>query len=486
MLRSRLKLTNLQELKKIHNKTMDILSRVGMKINEDHMLENLEKQGCKVSRSSKRVYFKIDLVEKTIEDIKEEISNGKLKQKILNGILASKTDGKLRLKFGGACIEYYDFEKDIVRTPTSEDIISALRLGEAIPEVDFVGNVMMYLKENGKEIDPRLQRIKACELVAKNTSKPGSCEVWNPKELELLVEMGIVVRGSKKAFLENPCFITAKETISPLVLENEAAVVLLALAKYGLPCTIIPMPIIGISTPLARESAITICNAEILGTMTAIRSIYPDAKVAGGVVSGSVNMRTGGANYATPEAITQDLILAELYEDIYGQDFGIGVGATDAKYPGIETATEKLTKIITAYLTGRTNFVVGVIKEIMRFSPEQAIIEIELSKYVHEIFKEINVNDDTAPLDSIEKLGPGGHFFKEDNTLLNFKNNLWLTDIFDKSKSTNKISDDKKRDIILNANRRVKEILSGYAGFNLDKEKEKEINNIVKKAEEIL
>ena len=382
MLRSKIRFSSKNELKKIHSKTIDILRDVGMEIKEERMIIALKDRGCKIDLSGKRVFFKPELVENTIEKIKKDINCGKLKQNILNGPLASKTNGKLQIKFGGACIEYYDFEKDEVRKPTYIDLVNSIQLGEFIPEVSLVGNTMMYIVENGKEIDPRLQRIKTCELVAKNTSKPASTEIWNVKELDLQIEMGIIIRGSKEEFIKNPCFITAKETITPLVLENDSAQVLLALAKRDLPCTTIPMPIIGVSVPITRESAIVIGNAEILGVMTAIRAIYPNAKVAGGMTSGSVNMRTGSASFATPESIIQDLILAELYENLYGQDFGIGVGNIDAKYPGIEAALEKVTKIITSYLSGRTNYMVGALAGIKRFSQEQAIIEIEIAKYI--------------------------------------------------------------------------------------------------------
>ena len=199
-------------------------------------------------------------------------------------------------------------------------------------------------------------------------------------------------------------------------------------------------------------------------------------------------MRTGSACFATPEPIIQDLILSELYEKLYGQDFGIDVGNIDAKYPGIEATSEKLAIILTAYLSGRTNYLVGVLAGITRFSPEQAIIELEIAKYVHEIFKEIKVNEDNVPLDLIKNVGPGGSFFQEEHTLFNFKQNLWLTDIFDKSRTTGKILEDKRKDILSNANNKVKEIIakSEKYHYHLPGDKEKEINKIVKKAEEIL
>ena len=481
-----MKLTNKNELQKLHSKTIDILEKVGMKINEERMINVLKSKGCKVDESKKVVFFKPELVEETLEKIRNDIESGNLKQNLLNGPICSKKDGKLRAKFGGACMELFDFEKNEIRKATKRDIIDSIQLGEALPEVDKVGNTLMYLEEEGKEVEPRMQRIKTCEIVAKNTSKPGPTEVNNIKELDLQMEMGIVIRGSKEEFLKNPCFITAKETISPLRLENEAATMLLAFAERKLPCTLIPMPLTGVSVPMARESAIVIGNAEIIGTETAIRAVYPEAIVGGGTLTGNLNMQTGSVILANPEAVSQDQILAELYEEIYGQNFGVGVGAIDAKYPGLQAAIEKSIKILLAYQSGRTDYLVGMLASITRYSAEQAIIELEIAKFIHETYKEISIDDNSVPVDLIVKLGHGGNYLQEEHTFQNYKNNLWFSEIMDKTAISQNISEDKSKDILIKANEKVKSILEKTERYHLPEDKEKEINKIVKTAEKIL
>ena len=422
------------------------------------------------------------MVENTLQEIKREIEKGK-KQNILNGDVSSKTDGTLQAKFGGACVEYYDFDKNVIRVPTQEDVINMIRLGENIPEVKLVGNPVMCLEEEGKPIHPKMQRIKTAAVVAKNTSKPGSTEVWNQEELEFLVEIGIVVRGSLEAYRKNPCFITAKETTSPLVLEREAGEVLVALAKKDLPCTIIPMPIAGITGPVTSPGNVVIANAEILGTMVAIRSVVPEAIVAGGVMSGVMDMRTGGASFSAPEAIFQDLLLSELHESLYGFDFGIGTGCIDAKYPGIQAVMEKELKIVTSALSGRTNYPVGLLVGAKRFCPESAILDLEIAKYVHRVLNGLSVDRENLGIDTILSVGPGGSFIEKDHTYRNFRKAIWDTDIMDRTMPT-KLDEDKLKDMLFAANRKWKQILKEKDPYFLSKEQEKEINHIVKKAEQ--
>jgi hypothetical protein len=50
--------------------------------------------------------------------------------------------------------------------------------------------------------------------------------------------------------------------------------------------------------------------AETLGVMTAIRSVVPEAMVAGGVISCVLDMRSGSATFCGPEVLWQDLAAA--------------------------------------------------------------------------------------------------------------------------------------------------------------------------------
>ena len=328
-------------------------------------------------------------------------------------------------------------------------------------------------------IDPRLQRIKTAAVVAKNTQKAGPTEVWNSKELEFLVEIGKVVRGSWKEYVQNPCFITAKETTSPLTLTTPAGEVLLALARKGLPCTIIPMPISGGTCPVTLASNIVMANAEILGAMAAIKAVYPEAPVVGGVISGIMDMSTGGTSFAAPEAILQDLGLAKLHEELYGFDLGIGTGYIDAKCPGIQAGVEKELKILTSGLVGRVNYPVGILNGGKRFSPEEALIDIEIAKLVHQYLKGIEVNEDTLAIEAIQEVGIGGNFLSHDHTLGNFRKVIWFPEIFERSLF-------EKEDVMNKARQRWKSVLESSQPYRIEREKAKEIDRIVKSAEEYL
>ena len=377
------------------------------------------------------------------------------------------------------------WERHGLRAPTRRDLVDLVRLGEALPEVTTVGNPVVYLAEDdGTPVEPRLQRVKTAALIACYTTKAGATEVWTAQELDYLMEIGEVVRGSREAYLANPCFVTAKETISPLILDEKAGDVLLLLAQRGLPTTIIPMPLTGGSAPMSLAANVALCNAEVLGVATAIRCACPEAWVAGGVISGVLDMSSGAASFAAPEAILQDLGIAELHERLYGFDFAIGTGYTDAKYPGAQSVMEKLAKYWASYQSGRVNYPVGLLNGGKAFSAEQALLDIEAAHWVHEFGKGIAVNPDTLGVDMIRRQGIGGYHLNEEYTLQNMRRAVWYPALMDRTLSSG-FEKDRERDLLERAHARHKRAMA-KADYEIDADRRREIERILRSAEKTL
>ncbi|MBN2073425.1 MAG: trimethylamine methyltransferase family protein [Actinobacteria bacterium] len=474
-----------KDLEKIHDLSIKVLQEPGMKIMNEKMLDALSKKGARVDSGRQVVSFTPEIIDETIEIIRDDYREGRI-PKYLNGVTSEKTKNPdIQAKFGGACVQYFDWNEKKFRDPTELDLIDMIRLGEALPEVKTVGNPVVYLRDkNGNPIDPPMQRVKTAALVVKYTTKSGPTEVWNADELEFLIELGTIAKRSREGYFKNPCFITAKETIAPLVLDDKSAEVLLALAGKDLPCTIIPMPISGVSSPVNLYSASIIGNAEILAAAAGIKAVYPGAKVIGGIISGSMDMATGTANFATPEATLQDLGIAEVHERLYGFNFGVG-GYLDAKYPGVQNAIEKEFKYILLALTGRFTYPVGLTNWGKCFSPGQAMIDIQIIKNIHKFLEGMVIEDEEEVLSLIRKVGIAGSFLQEEHTLLNYKKYLMVPELFDHSLSSG-YENDLKKDMLLKANEKVVKILSRADLYEIDKDRANQIDMIVERAQKSL
>jgi trimethylamine--corrinoid protein Co-methyltransferase len=276
--------------------------------------------------------------------------------------------------------------------------------------------------------------------------------------------------------------VTAKETISPLTLDDKAGEVLVLLAQRGLPTTIIPMPLTGGSAPMALAANVALCNAEVLAVATAVRCAVPDAWVAGGVISGVLDMSSGSASFAAPEAVLQDLGIAELHERLYGFDFAIGTGYTDAKYPGPQSVMEKLAKYWAAYRSGRVNYPVGLVNGGKAFSPEQALLDLEAAAWIHQYGKGIPVNDETLRLDQIRRQGIGGDHLNEEHTLQQMRQVVWYPPLMDRTLSAG-LEKDRARDMIARARARKQKVMA-KAAYEIDAGGRRAIEDLVRHAEQ--
>lgn len=485
-LRQHIRTLNKKELKQLHEASLKILEDPGMKIMVPEFLTSLEAEGAKVNHYDQTVNFPAELIEKTLEMARKdrEENSGFPFSWHKNFTLLNRPQ-KVYSSFGGACLYYYDYDKNAIRESTAADMLRMVQLGEALSEVESVGNPLMYLHEpNGKRVNPKLVALKGAALIAKNTSKPASAQVLSPKDLELIVEIGIVLKGSWEEYKKEQLFMSVKEPTPPLRLTDFSGNVILAMARKGLTCHICPMPLMGFSSPITPAGAMALGNAEILGIWTAIKSFNPNIPVEASVVSGVMDAKTGQVSFSAPEAILIDLGIAQLYEDYYHLDCSVGVSWIDAKYPGLQAGLERAFKVVTESLGGRINYPAGTLAGNKIFSPEQAVIDLDVAGALNRFLDGTEVNEETICLDLIRKVGIGGNFFAEEHTVLNFRKMLWFPHLFDRTAlSLGEIYTD---DMIVRANQKWKTILEEAEPYHLEPEKVKEIDKIVKRGEKIL
>jgi len=465
-----------EDMAQIHKAALALLADPGMRIMEDGLLKALSKAGATVDFAVQEVRFPAELVDETLASIRSDMEAG-ITFPVLNGVVASFTNGEIAAKFGGACCSYYDWESRSAREPSEADVVAMLKLGQAIPEVRHVGNPVIYMRQDdGTSIPPHLRPIKTAALAAKHTSRPYTCEVWSLEGLEFQIEIGCVVRGGRDAFQADPAFITAKETISPLQLPHEDAQVLMALAGKGLPCTIIPMPLSGGSCPVTPAANVAMATAEVLGVFTALRAFEPSARVSGGVISGVMDMTGGGALFGHPAAILQDRLISQHFENCYGMDFGIGTGYIDAPVPGVRSVIEKTCKMASSYSCGKTNYPVGIIEAGKTFSPAQAMLDLEIARTLHASLGGVVIDERTLAVDVMREAGIGGNVLTHDHTLKNFRDVLCPGGLLGTSTGG--------MDALLDsANRKWQDIVASSEQYALPGEKADEIDRIVAKAD---
>jgi trimethylamine---corrinoid protein Co-methyltransferase len=216
-----------------------------------------------------------------------------------------------------------------------------------------------------------------------------------------------------------------------------------------------------------------------------LHAAAPEAMLAGGVISGIMDMKFGAASFSAPEAILQDAALAQLFDQLYGQDLAIGTGYIDANYPGVRSLTEKAIKMQAAAQQGRFNFPVGLLVGGKRFSPVQAVLELEVAQCIRRLYAEVEVDEESLAIDVIEEVGVGGSFLAHEHTCRNFRKNLWNPELFDRRISA-AIPNGKADDMLDGARSKIVDIWRRDNLYRIDDQRAKAIDEVVARAERLL
>jgi trimethylamine--corrinoid protein Co-methyltransferase len=171
-----------------------------------------------------------------------------------------------------------------------------------------------------------------------------------------------------------------------------------------------------------------------------------------------------------------------LYDQVYGQDLGLGTGYIDAKYPGAQSLAEKAMKMEAAAQQGRFNFPVGLLAGGKRFCPEQAVLELEVAEAICCLHTGVKVSDDLLGVDVIDEVGIGKEFLSHEHTLKHFRRTLWAPKIWDR-RNPDTLAVEKKGDMLEAARMKVRDILQRDDLYRIDDDRARAIDEVVARAE---
>jgi trimethylamine--corrinoid protein Co-methyltransferase len=491
-----MKVLSEEELDKLHESALGLLEDPGMKVENEDALKALKAKGARVDLGNEVVQFPRELVERTIEIARNEEEERFLKGYTTvdapNALTMSwhtpfhERTPEVKVSLGGGCPQYYDHEKRETRIAKGNDFLSLIHLAEGIPEIVTVGNAVHYLKESdGTMVAPKMVAIRGAATVAKHSSKPGCTAIIDRRQLEYLMEIGIIVKGSAEEYIKRPIFVNIHDTEAPLRITRPEATIVFEMARRGLSIFILPMPLTGIAGPIYPIANSIIGAAEILGVWTMTKAIREDTPVEAGVISGALNPKTGAACFSGPETMLQDLAIAQLFREKYGTRCSTGPGFIDAPVPGPLSLYERTLKSFCASLSGEPLFNAGILGAGVVFSPEQLMIDLDIAYAQNAFCRGIGGDHFDDSLELIREKGIGGLFFDTEHTARNYRKCLWIPQILERLKSTD-VQNALKSDPVEIAYARWREIIDNTELYSIDDDRRREIERIVEKASKAL
>jgi trimethylamine--corrinoid protein Co-methyltransferase len=418
------KVLNQGQIQAIHSTSLQILKKVGVKIPHPKILNLLNKIGAKVDENTQTVRFAPELVQECIDkSTKQYTLYGRNKEKKIN----FGSGDKIFLSSPGQ-YSWVDKDGKQRRSPKLEDARDAIKMGDALENINWVGAMAV-----STDIPAPIRDVVLTAELIKGTSKPCWTWVGSGKSVKFVLEIYELISGGKKQMHSFPPVQAFVEPISPLRYSKEGLEILMEFCKYGLPVCSGPMATAGSTGPITLAGNIAQENAEILSTVVIAQSINPGCAFCYGGIPHSMDPRTIGISFGSPELILMAIAMAQMAR-FYGFPLYVNTGLTDSKLCDTQSGLEKGIALLLGILSGADTFGhLGICGADQAASLHQLVVDNEIISYIKRLLKGFCVDEDTLALEVIERIGIGGNFLTDEHTLTYLREEIWVPQLLNRN-----------------------------------------------------
>ncbi len=391
----------------IHNTTMEILKKNGIKILSEEARDVFKRNGAKVG--GKQVYltekFIMEQLKKAPEDFTIYARNPE------NNVFLGGNNTVLAPGYGAPFV--LEYESNQRRRSTYDDYINFTKLAGYFGNMDVVGGVTV----EPNDIDDDIRHLKMMEAALKYTDLCLMGSALGTKKAKESIEFAGIVFGGIDYIKAHPVMITLINTNSPLEIDDRMSDALTVHAQYNQPIVVASLSMTGTTAPTTIAGALAQQNAEILSGIVLAQLINPGTPVVYGCASSVVDLKTG--DLAIGSAKTANMFNGTAQMGRYYNLPTRGGGAlTDSLLPDAQSGYEAMMNFMSAVRSG-FNFILhsaGLLENYMTMSFEKYIIDEEICSMVKDYFAGIEVNEEELAKDMILKVGSGGNFIAEEHT----------------------------------------------------------------------
>jgi len=315
-----------------------------------------------------------------------------------------------------------------------------------------------------------------------NTEKHVQTEdVIGEAEAKFAVEIASVIAGGKDKLKKRPLLSSLICTTSPLIIVKEAIESILAFSEAGIPVGVMSMPTMGATAPASQAGALALGLAEVLAGCVLTQLANPGTPNFISIIPGIIDPRSGEYFYASPFAQVANAAATQLahFCGIPIQN-GASFGGSANELNDWQVGKENIYLPLLSVMAGADMcFGMGLIESVNVWNAARTLFDREIYQAIKIVSQGIEVNNNTLSFDVVRKVGPGGHFLGEKETVRDLPR-LWPSSIlFEKSK----VPDEKYKDPTEVAWEEIEWIVENHQIPKLDEKVQAEIKKILEAAE---
>ncbi len=461
------------DLEAIHWATLDVLETTGVRIYSEKCLKTLEDAGCPVNHERHSVLIPPHLVEEALRKCSRPIRLCARNPKYN----ANLDDRHVYITSDGNGTETFDLDTGQRRPSKKEDIVKSAIISDALDVVHIYWPMV-----SAQDVPSHTRHLHDLEASLANTEKHVTFETtMHPKEAQYQIEMAATIVGGRKRLRRRPLISSLHCTSAPLRMDGGCLEAALEFAKAGVPIMFMGMPQLGATGPVTLAGSMVVSNAEVLSCIVVTQLTCPGSSVvysgSGAAFDMKALMRAGGG----PEHALTCAAFGQLAR-YYRLPSIVGGFVSTANRPGAQASYEKLTSGFPAVFSGCDMIAgIGLVNDCTTLAFEELVIDAEIARIVFRLAQGIEVNDKTLALDVIRRVGPGGNFLAERHTLDYLEKEHFIPELSDRRSYESWLKDGAK-DIVKRAREKTKSILQTHQPKPLEKEVQRELHDIISRA----
>lgn len=445
-----------ETIERIHTKSMQILSEVGIAFYDDEAQAILKENGVKIVDDI--AYFDPDHIQELISKAPSEFQlQARNPQKNI-------TIGGDTLTFAPVAGPPFTVDADRGRRPsTLDDFVNFIRLTYASPYLHFGGGVIV--EPNDIPVMERHLDITYAHI--KNTDKSFMGTINSRESAQDVIDMMRILHG--EAFDTGPASLLVVINVSsPRRLDDRMLGALITHARVKQVLLLTPFILSGAMGPVSIAGTVTQLNAEVLAAAAFAQMVNPGTPVIYGSFQTTIDLQSGAPVFGAPESQLSVMISAQLARR-YGLPFrGSGMYAS-SKIADAQSAYESVMAMLPGLYSG-TNFVLhaaGWLEGGLAAGYEKFVLDCELLGMFHKYLAGLDFSEEAFAMDSIREVEPGGHHLGTAYTMAHFRDAFYRADLFDYN-SAEQWEEEGNQDSIVRANKKFKQILENYEQPPLD------------------
>jgi trimethylamine---corrinoid protein Co-methyltransferase len=389
------------EVKAIHAATLDILANCGVKILSPRLLARLSEKGVRTDPEKRLAFFSPGDVEDAIAAVppRWEVFNRDGEPAFSLG------DGVPRIAAGHNAVNWVDTETGQTRPSRVADVELFARICQGLECIDMIGIPVMPQDCT----DPRASLLHGVSAVIRNSVKPLFFSTDSARVNRSVIEL---CRAAFAGSLKDRVYgITQLSPTSPLYWEEGVSEAILDTLDTGVPITILPEPIAGVSAPYSVAGLLTMHNTECVSGAAIIERLAPGTKIVYGSSWTFSSMASGAALVGSTETSLCRIAGAQLAR-FYRMPSHTTAPNSDNHAHDEQSAWEKTLSAFTS-VASDVDLVVncGMFATGLTCSHEQLLMDEEISAYSRRIAAGIDASPEAIAAELIKARGPQGETY---------------------------------------------------------------------------